>query len=107
LISDKDAHHSNTLVQRTSLKPDLAVTVQTTDFSGADVKSGYCAADSTTSSQYAAPTVTEVFVIKRTVLGLVRYASLEKSPLLGSAALDEVLTQMIFSVLQKSKGKRQ
>ncbi len=46
------------------------------------------------------PTVTEVFVITRSVLGFVRYASLEKSPLLGSDAVDEVLAQMVFGILK-------
>lgn len=56
--------------------------------------------------QIKAPTVTEVFVITRAVLGLVRYASLEKSPLLGSDALDEVLAKMVFSVLQRPTTKK-
>lgn len=47
------------------------------------------------------PSVTEIYVITRAVLGLVRYASLEKSSLLGNEALEEVLAKMIFSVLQK------
>lgn len=50
------------------------------------------------------PTVTEIYVITRTVLGLVRYASLEKSPLLGKEALEDVLATMVSAVLQKPLG---
>ena len=39
--------------------------------------------------QIKKPTVTEVFVITRSVLGFVRYASLEKSPILGSDVVEE------------------
>lgn len=53
LTSAKDAHHPITLLQRAQLQPDLAVTVQRTDFSGADAKHGYCAANSATLPQYA------------------------------------------------------
>jgi AcrR family transcriptional regulator len=48
------------------------------------------------------PTATEVFVITRAVSGVVRYACLEKSSLLGSDGLEEVLTNMVFSVLARS-----
>lgn len=50
--------------------------------------------------QIKKPTVTEVFVITRSVLGFVRYASLEKSPILGSDSVDEVLTKMVFGILK-------
>jgi AcrR family transcriptional regulator len=55
--------------------------------------------------QIKTPTVTEVFVITRSVLGFVRYASLEKSSLLGSDAVDEVLAQMALGVLQDPAAK--
>lgn len=47
------------------------------------------------------PTPSEVFVLTRSILGVVRSASLEKSPLLGSKALVEALCKMawgLFSV---------
>jgi AcrR family transcriptional regulator len=50
--------------------------------------------------QIKKPTVIEVFVITRTILGFVRYASLEKSPLLGSDEVDEALAQMVFGILK-------
>jgi AcrR family transcriptional regulator len=56
--------------------------------------------------QIKPPTVTEVFVITRSVLGFVRYASLEKSSLLGSDAVDEVLAQMVFGILQNPAAKK-
>lgn len=46
------------------------------------------------------PTTTEVFVITRAVLGFVRYASLEKSLLLGCDSVDDVLAQMVFGILK-------
>lgn len=46
------------------------------------------------------PTATEVFVITRAILGFVRYASLEKSPLLGSDSVDDVLAKMVFGILK-------
>lgn len=51
--------------------------------------------------QVKKPSATEVFVITRSVLGFVRYASLEKSPLLGSDAVEDVLAQMVFAILKR------
>lgn len=45
------------------------------------------------------PSTTEMFVITRSVLGLVRYASIEKSSLLGSGALEKIAGKMILAVL--------
>jgi AcrR family transcriptional regulator len=50
--------------------------------------------------QIKKPTVTEVFVITRSVLGFVRYASLEKSSVLGSDAVEDVLAKMVFGILE-------
>jgi AcrR family transcriptional regulator len=44
------------------------------------------------------PTPSEVFVLTRSILGVVRSASLEKSPLLGSKALVDALSKMAWSL---------
>lgn len=51
--------------------------------------------------QIKVPTATEMYVITRMILGLVRYASLEKTSLLATEAMDEVLTKMVLSTLKK------
>jgi AcrR family transcriptional regulator len=47
----------------------------------------------------AAITMTQVYVVTRAVLGVVRYASLEASPLLDSPAFEAELTRMALAVL--------
>jgi hypothetical protein len=41
-------------------------------------------------------------VLTRSVIGTLRSASLEKSPLLGNPAFEEALLQMAWAVLAKS-----
>jgi AcrR family transcriptional regulator len=48
------------------------------------------------------PSTAQMFVLTRAVIGTLRSASLEKSPLLGSPAFEEALTQMAWSLLAKS-----
>lgn len=53
------------------------------------------------------PTPSEVFVLTRAILGVVRAASLEKSPLLGSQALVDALCKMawgFFSAVPLANG---
>jgi AcrR family transcriptional regulator len=47
------------------------------------------------------PSTAQMFVLTRSVIGTLRSASLEKSPLLGSPAFEEALTQMAWSLLAK------
>jgi AcrR family transcriptional regulator len=51
--------------------------------------------------QIKVPTTTEMYVVTRMILGLVRYASLEKTPLLDGEAMNEVLAKMVWQVLRK------
>jgi AcrR family transcriptional regulator len=51
------------------------------------------------------PSTAQMFVLTRSVIGTLRSASLEKSPLLGSPAFEEALTQMAWSLLAKAHGK--
>lgn len=47
------------------------------------------------------PTTAQMFVLTRSVIGTLRSASLEKSPLLGSPAFKDALTQMAWALLAK------
>ena len=47
------------------------------------------------------PSNAQMFVLTRSVIGTLRSASLEKSPLLGSPAFEDALTQMAWSLLAK------
>lgn len=49
--------------------------------------------------QLRAPSAALLFVLTRSVIGTLRSASLEKSPLLGSAALEDALLQMAWALL--------
>lgn len=51
--------------------------------------------------QLPAPNSAQMFVMVRSVLGILRYASLEKSHLLGSTTLEDGLTQMIFGMFDR------
>ena len=51
--------------------------------------------------QIKTPSVVELYVITRMVLGLTRYASLEKSSLLDSPLLKETISKMVFALLEK------
>jgi AcrR family transcriptional regulator len=48
-----------------------------------------------------APSTAQLFVLTRSVIGTLRSASLEKSPLLGSPAFEDALTQMAWALLVK------
>lgn len=48
------------------------------------------------------PNSAQMFVLTRAVLGVVRSASLEGSPLLGSAALVDGITRMVYPTLTRS-----
>jgi AcrR family transcriptional regulator len=48
-----------------------------------------------------APSPAQLFVLTRSVIGTLRSASLEKSPLLGSPAFEEVLVQMAWALLAR------
>ena len=47
------------------------------------------------------PSTAQLFVLTRSVIGTLRSASLEKSPLLGSPAFEEALTQMTWALLAR------
>jgi AcrR family transcriptional regulator len=47
------------------------------------------------------PSAAQLFVLSRSVIGTLRSASLEKSPLLGSAALEDALVQVAASLLMR------
>lgn len=47
------------------------------------------------------PSTAQMFVLTRSVIGTLRSASLEKSPLLGSPAFEEALTQMAWALLAR------
>jgi hypothetical protein len=47
------------------------------------------------------PTAAQLFVLSRSVIGTLRSASLEKSPLLGSVALEDALVQVAASLLMR------
>lgn len=47
------------------------------------------------------PTTAQLFVLSRSVIGTLRSASLEKSPLLGSAALEDALVQVAWALLAR------
>jgi AcrR family transcriptional regulator len=47
------------------------------------------------------PTPAQLFVLSRSVIGTLRSASLEKSPLLGSAALEDALVQVAWALLAR------
>lgn len=47
------------------------------------------------------PSAAQLFVLTRSVIGTLRSASLEKSPLLGSPAFEEALIQMAWAVLAR------
>ena len=49
------------------------------------------------------PSAAQMFVLTRSVIGTLRSASLEKSPLLGSPALQDTLTRMAWALLAKPK----
>ena len=49
------------------------------------------------------PSAAQMFVLTRSVIGTLRSASLEKSPLLGSPALQETLTHMAWALLAQPK----
>jgi len=48
------------------------------------------------------PSAAQMFVLTRSVIGTLRSASLEKSPLLGSQAFEDALTQMAWALLAKT-----
>ena len=54
--------------------------------------------------QLQRPSTAQLFVLTRSVIGTLRSASLEKSPLLGSPAFEEALLQMAWAVLAKPTG---
>lgn len=47
------------------------------------------------------PTPAQLFVLSRSVIGTMRSASLEKSPLLGGAALEDALVQVAWALLAR------
>ena len=47
------------------------------------------------------PTPAQLFVLSRSVIGTLRSASLEKSPLLGSTALEDALVQVAWALLAR------
>jgi AcrR family transcriptional regulator len=47
------------------------------------------------------PSTAQLFVLTRSVIGTLRSASLEKSPLLGSPAFEDALTQMAWALLAR------
>ena len=47
------------------------------------------------------PSPAQLFVLSRSVIGTLRSASLEKSPLLGSAALEDALVQVAWALLAR------
>ena len=49
------------------------------------------------------PTAAEMFVLTRSIIGTLRSASLEKSPLLGGAALESVLVHLAWVMLQRKQ----
>jgi AcrR family transcriptional regulator len=49
------------------------------------------------------PSTAQMFVLTRSVIGTLRSASLERSPLLGSPAFEEALVQMAWALLSKPK----
>jgi len=49
------------------------------------------------------PSPAQMFVLTRSVIGTLRSASLEKSPLLGSPAFEEVLVQMAWALLARQQ----
>jgi len=51
------------------------------------------------------PSAAQLFVLTRSVIGTLRSASLEKSPLLGSPAFEEALLQMAWAVLAKGENR--
>jgi AcrR family transcriptional regulator len=52
--------------------------------------------------QLQQPTTAQLFVLTRSVVGTLRSASLEKSPLLGSPAFEDALTHMAWALLARS-----
>jgi AcrR family transcriptional regulator len=51
------------------------------------------------------PSAAQLFVLTRSVIGTLRSASLEKSPLLGSPAFEEALVQMAWAVLARDVSR--
>ena len=51
------------------------------------------------------PSVAQLFVLTRSVIGTLRSASLEKSPLLGSPAFEQALVQMAWTVLARNVNR--
>lgn len=51
------------------------------------------------------PSAAQLFVLTRSVIGTLRSASLEKSPLLGSPAFEQALLQMAWAVLAKDVNR--
>jgi hypothetical protein len=47
------------------------------------------------------PSPAQLFVLSRSVIGTLRSASLEKSPLLGSKALEDALVQVAWALLAR------
>jgi AcrR family transcriptional regulator len=50
------------------------------------------------------PSTAQMFVLTRSVIGTLRSASLEKSPLLGSPAFEQALTQMAWALLARPEA---
>lgn len=50
---------------------------------------------------FAHPTSAHMFVLTRAVMGVARSASLERSPLLGSNALENVMVQMVSGIIYR------
>jgi AcrR family transcriptional regulator len=51
------------------------------------------------------PSPAQLFVLTRSVIGTLRSASLEKSPLLGSPAFEETLVQMSWALLARPRAQ--
>jgi hypothetical protein len=49
------------------------------------------------------PSSAQMFVLTRSVIGTLRSASLEKSPLLGSPAFEAALVQMAWALLARQE----
>ncbi len=56
--------------------------------------------------QLPSPTAAQLFVLTRSVIGTLRSASLEKSPLLGSVALEDALVQVAVALLVRPGASR-
>lgn len=55
---------------------------------------------------FQSPSPAQLFVLTRSVIGTLRSASLEKSPLLGSPAFEEALVQMAWALLARPEPRQ-